>query len=90
MVQSFFKYTRKPVEKIIKSNKNFWGKLASISEVIVLGHSLSPVDGPYFSKIASLVNVRCLWKVSYYESRYCKSYICFKTIRSTSKFYLCL
>ncbi len=66
-VQSFLNHIRKPVDQILKDNEEFWRKLSVIKEVIILGHSLSSVDGPYFSKIANHVNKECLWKVSYYD-----------------------
>ncbi|GAT61677.1 bacteriophage abortive infection AbiH family protein [Paludibacter jiangxiensis] len=67
VVQSFLKHTRKPVEKIIAQNQDFWSKLYSLNEVIIIGHSLSPVDAPYFKTIANHVPNKCLWKVSYYN-----------------------
>lgn len=67
VVRSFLKYSRKPVEKIVKDNQSFWEKLASVTEVIIIGHSLSFVDIPYFETIATYVSKKCLWKVSYYN-----------------------
>ncbi|WP_293670787.1 bacteriophage abortive infection AbiH family protein [uncultured Parabacteroides sp.] len=67
VVRSFLEYSRKPVEKIIKDNQKFWKKLSSINEIIIIGHSLSMVDIPYFKTIATYVSKKCLWKVSYYN-----------------------
>lgn len=67
IVRSFLKYSRKPVEKIIKDNQNFWKKLPFVTEIIIIGHSLSFVDIPYFRTIAAHVRKKCLWRVSYYK-----------------------
>jgi hypothetical protein len=67
VVRSFLEYSRKPVEKIIKDNQRFWEKLSSVTEIIIIGHSLSLVDIPYFKAIATHVSKRCLWDVSYYN-----------------------
>lgn len=70
----FFKHSRKPVEKIIKDNQNFWEKLSFVTEIIVIGHSLSSVDVPYFKIIAAHVSKKCLWKVSYYNEADAKNH----------------
>lgn len=67
VVRSFFKYSRKPVERIIKENQRFWEKLSSVAEIIIIGHSLSSIDIPYFKTIAAHVSKQCLWKVSCYK-----------------------
>ena len=67
IVQSFLKQSQKPVERILEDNQDFWNKLSSIREVIVIGHSLSAVDAPYFNMIDVYVSKGCLWKVSYYD-----------------------
>lgn len=67
VVRSFLEYSRKPVEKIIKDNQTFWEGLSSINEIIIIRHSLSMVDIPYFKTIATHVSKKCLWKASYYN-----------------------
>lgn len=67
LVQQFFKHSQKPVERILEDNQDFWDKLSSVREVIVIGHSLSAVDAPYFNMVDIYVSTDCLWKVSYYD-----------------------
>ncbi len=67
VVRSFLEYSRKPFEQIIKDNQRFWEKLSSVTEIIIIGHSLSLVDIPYFKTIATHVSKKCLWNVSYYN-----------------------
>ena len=61
-----FKYT----EDIISQNKFFFDRLTDVKKVIVLGHSISDVDQPYFKKILqSIENKTIVWTVSYYGDK---------------------
>lgn len=70
VIELFIKYYKKnskPTKKIIKLNKEYFQSLKTITEVYVLGHSLSDVDLLYFKEIISHIdssNVK--WKISYY------------------------
>ena len=66
IINDYFSSTFKPTNKIIDQNKQFFDNLGSVSEVYVLGHSLSEVDQPYIQLVASCVASNSLWKVSYY------------------------
>ncbi|MDI9409017.1 MAG: bacteriophage abortive infection AbiH family protein [Candidatus Pacebacteria bacterium] len=66
MIDSYFVNTKKPVEKIISENIIFFNNLNNISEIFVIGHSLSVVDLPYFVEVirkTATNNVK--WFVSY-------------------------
>lgn len=75
VLKSYLEYTRKPVERILKDQRNLWRKLSSVTEVIVLGHSLSVVDAAYFKRIAKRVPKDCAWSVSYHTPEEAKRHI---------------
>ena len=52
---------RKPVEKIIKHNILFFTLLSEIKNVVVFGHSLSPIDRPYFIEVVKNVQDNTRW-----------------------------
>ncbi|MCL2760928.1 MAG: bacteriophage abortive infection AbiH family protein [Desulfuromonadales bacterium] len=57
---------KKPTDEIIEDNIDFFDNLSSISEIIVLGHSMNEIDLPYYKKIRGVVDDSTLWRVSYY------------------------
>jgi hypothetical protein len=62
----YFEESFKETNKIIEDNKNFFKNLLNVKNVIVLGHSLSEVDRPYFVKILQSVDFSANWTVTYY------------------------
>jgi hypothetical protein len=77
-LMSYFKYSYKSTKEIIEQNRAFFTNLRRINQVIVLGHSISEVDQPYFKKVIDSVNKRYFlfrifgckrtkWIVSYYS-----------------------
>ena len=50
-IAEYFITTTKDTEKIILRNKMFFESITDINTVIIIGHSLSAVDYPYFEKI---------------------------------------
>jgi len=66
---------KKPVTEIITENKLFFENIKSIEEVIVFGHSLNPVDIPYFEEIVKQTKNSVSWKVSFYEEKEKESHI---------------
>ncbi|MEO6230236.1 MAG: bacteriophage abortive infection AbiH family protein [Ferruginibacter sp.] len=77
-LMSYFKTSYKSTQDIIKQNNSFFKSLKKVNKIIVLGHSISEVDQPYFKKIIASVNKRCFilrflgfrktqWIVSYYS-----------------------
>lgn len=63
--------TTKYCKDIIKNHQEFFGGLSDISEVIVVGHSLSPVDWDYFEKVISVNQNKnnIEWFFSYHSTR---------------------
>ena len=52
-IESYFENTRKKSAEIIEANSGYFERLHNITDVVTLGHSLSPVDYPYFRRIAA-------------------------------------
>ncbi|MFM4702916.1 bacteriophage abortive infection AbiH family protein [Aeromonas bivalvium] len=59
---------KKPVPEIINRNITFFSSLSRLEQVLILGHSISDVDHPYFMKIKENVPDNCKWVVSYYSN----------------------
>ncbi len=66
ILDSYFGNTFKPIKSLIQTNANYFGSLNEVSEVYILGHSLSDVDKEYFVNIAKAVSPLATWLVSYY------------------------
>jgi hypothetical protein len=46
--------TTKYCKDIIENHQEFFDSLSDVKQIIVIGHSLSPVDSDYFKKIISV------------------------------------
>lgn len=68
LIDDYFAATFKPTAKIIESNRTFFSGLRNISEIWVLGHSLSDVDAQYFEEIVTCSNPSTRWTISYYNN----------------------
>jgi hypothetical protein len=68
ILDSYFQDTYKSTEIIIAENYSFFTNLKSVEEVIILGHSLSPVDISYFQEIVKCIDIgKVNWKVTYHN-----------------------
>lgn len=67
IIQNYYRETYKDTESIIQKNWYFFESLANITEVYILGHSLSDIDMAYFVKIRESVSPWCRWYISYYS-----------------------
>ncbi len=64
-LDDFFSATFKPSKEIIERNASFFAGLSDIDQVVVLGHSLDPVDAPYFIALMRALNDNSLpWTVA--------------------------
>jgi len=64
-LDDFFTATFKPSHAIIVRHGDFFARLGSVQEIVVLGHSLDAVDGPYFKALVrALDNRRIPWTVA--------------------------
>jgi len=68
LIDNYYRETYKDTETIINENLSFFNMLGNISEVLVLGHSISFVDIKYFQLIRNRVKKDATWIVSYYHS----------------------
>lgn len=67
-IDDFFAATFKPTAKLIDRNRAFFDSLASIREVLIMGHSLTEVDEPYLEEIMDRVDLATTrWTVSVFD-----------------------
>lgn len=57
----------KHTPEIIEENKDFFQGAADIKDIIVIGHSLSEVDYPYFKEIFRQNGDRAVWHIGYHS-----------------------
>ena len=61
--------TTKDTSTIINNHNAFFSKLTDIKNIVVIGHSLSVVDYPYFKEIITKNNNIANWFISWHSSR---------------------
>ncbi len=67
IVDGYFRDTFKPTAKVIEKNAAFFAGLSDIDRIVVMGHSVSEVDHPYFEQIIANIDIkRVSWKISYH------------------------
>ncbi|MCK7268778.1 bacteriophage abortive infection AbiH family protein [Enterobacter cloacae] len=66
VINNYFKHSFKNTEKVISESIEFFKRLKFINEIVIIGHSLSDVDMPYFSAIQKYVHPDCSWTATYY------------------------
>ena len=59
-------FTKKTPE-IIKRNSDFFSQTASMQDIVVIGHSLSRVDHPYFQEIVKANAGKAQWHIGYHS-----------------------
>jgi hypothetical protein len=68
LIDLYFRETFKPTERVIAAHRPFFEQLRGTEQIIVMGHSLEDVDGPYFQKIVRQINAgNVRWKISYHS-----------------------
>lgn len=69
IINEFFKKTFKNAQDIIVQNLSFFTSLHRISNIYILGHSLSSVDINYFEEIIKNIDIdKVQWKISFFGS----------------------
>jgi Bacteriophage abortive infection AbiH len=69
IVDGYFSATFKPTDKIIVQQQPFFQSLRTVRQILVMGHSLSEVDAPYFEEIIKNIDPTAVrWKVSYHST----------------------
>lgn len=68
-IEGYFSDSAKKTEEIISDNLAFFDSVKEIEEIVVVGHSLSPVDHPYFRKIIeeNATPDELHWKISWHS-----------------------
>ncbi len=62
----YFKTSHKSTGEIKVKNKQFFTSIATVRKVIILGHSISKIDQPYFLEVIRSVHPDTKWTVSYF------------------------
>lgn len=56
---------------IIQRHARFFQNLNQVAKVVVYGHSMAPVDLPYFKAVHNNVSPQARWHFSYYDYDEC-------------------
>ncbi len=64
ILDDYFEKTFKPSAKIIEQQKPYFDGLKSVTQVVVLGHSLSKVDEAYFLALVEALQASPRWTVA--------------------------
>jgi hypothetical protein len=68
LISDYFSATYKSTEGIIQQHPGFFLTLKALKHIYVLGHSLAPVDIPYFKEILKNIDVESTsWTVSFFK-----------------------
>ena len=69
-IEDYYEQSFKNFDKVLQTHKSFISSLNKIKKIIVIGHSLSKVDMPYFEKILEVngdpKNIE--WEVSFHSN----------------------
>lgn len=69
-IEKYYEKTLKDTRQVLKRHTAFFDSLNDVEEVIILGHSLSDVDMPYFERIMNVVDKkRIKWEISYHTEK---------------------
>ncbi len=69
ILDQYFSMTYKPTQDVLLRHKNFFSGLTGVSEIYVVGHSLSEVDAPYIREIVNATKCASTkWIVTYYSA----------------------
>lgn len=66
-VATLIKSWHKDTAGIIAANEGFFSHLGNITDVYVLGHSMSDVDMPYFAKVRKSIPQSAKWHISVFD-----------------------
>lgn len=68
-LQLYYKESFKDTKQIISENSNLFGNISHIERIIIIGHSLSDVDMPYFQEISKRAISVKKWDITYYGKK---------------------
>lgn len=69
-VEEYYDNSAKKTQDVLKQNATYFKTLYNIEKIIVIGHSLSAVDYPYFEEIinSNIQKEAIVWQISYYNN----------------------
>ena len=68
-VANLVKGWRKDTTGIITVNNNFFNQLDDVTDIFVLGHSMTDIDLPYFIRIMQGVSSDTIWHISVFSDK---------------------
>lgn len=70
LIEDYYDNSAKKTEDVLKQNATYFKSLYDVEKIVVVGHSLSVVDYPYFKEIINSVfnKENLLWQISYYNN----------------------
>ena len=70
IIEGYYEDTIKDTNEIIRNHNSFYESLKNVEQVIILGHSLSEVDMPYFDRVLNAVDRdKVKWEISYHTDK---------------------
>jgi uncharacterized protein YcfL len=70
-IEAYYDDSAKKTKDVLDNNKDYFKTLENIKDIVVIGHSLSDVDDPYFRQIIN--NNKDKSKINWYFSWYSTS-----------------
>lgn len=64
-IEDYYEESAKKTQDVLKKNEGFFSSLSEVDALVVIGHSLSDVDYPYFQKIHQ-TTPNAAWFISYH------------------------
>lgn len=91
LINDYFGRTFKNTPSIIDANKSFFSSLSEISNIYILGHSLSDVDIAYFKAIIQNIDTdKVHWRISHGDNELAKHWDTMNALGiDTSKLIFC-
>jgi len=70
LIEEYYDNSAKKTEDVLKQNKTYFETLYDVEKILVVGHSLSLADYPYFKEIinSNINKENLLWQISYYNN----------------------
>ncbi len=70
-IEGYYIWTYKKTEAVLQHYSSFFQELSDIDEITVMGHSLSPVDRPYFKRILEVNKAKdhLIWNISWFSDK---------------------
>lgn len=66
-IEEYYEESLKKTRDVLNKHKRYFNQLKAVEHVIVIGHSLSNVDYPYFEEIINNVPRNINWYLTYYN-----------------------